>query len=72
MNGDQFSARYTDNYEFLSQPFPIATGVTLPVGAYEFDTYRLGFNLGRQRRVSGNAAVEWGPFYNGRPDVGDA
>ena len=65
MNGDQFSARYTDNYEFLAQPFPIATGVSIPVGVYEFGTYRLGFNLGRQRRVSGNAAVAWGPFYNG-------
>jgi hypothetical protein len=65
-NGDQFQARYSDIYEFLAQPFPIATGVTLPVGAYDFETYRVGFNLGRQRRVTGNAAVEWGPFYNGR------
>jgi len=38
----------------------------LPVGAYDFKTYRLGFNVGRQRRLSGNAAVEWGPFYNGQ------
>jgi hypothetical protein len=65
MNGDQFSARYTDNYEFLAQPFPITTGVSIPIGVYEFGTYRLGFTLGRQRRVSGNASVEWGPFYNG-------
>jgi hypothetical protein len=65
-NGDQFQTRYSSNYEFLSQPFPIATGVTLPIAAYDFHTYRVGFNLGRQRRVSGNAAVEWGPFYNGR------
>jgi hypothetical protein len=65
MNGDHITARYTSNYEFLSQPFPIATGVSIPVGEYEFNTYRLGFILGRQRRVSGNAAVEWGPFYNG-------
>ena len=65
-SGDQFQARYSDNYEFLSQPFPIASGVTLPVGAYDFKTYRLGFNVGRQRPVSGNAVVEWGPFYNGR------
>jgi hypothetical protein len=65
MNGDQFQTRLTNNYEFLAQPFPIATGVSIPVGVYEFNTYRLGFNLGRQRRVSGNAAIEWGPFYNG-------
>jgi uncharacterized protein DUF5916/cellulose/xylan binding protein with CBM9 domain len=65
-NGDQFQTRYSSSYEFLAQPFQIATGVTLPVGAYDFETYRVGFNLGRQRRVSGNAAVEWGPFYNGR------
>ena len=65
-NGDQLQTRYSDNYEYLTRPFPIATGVTLPVGGYDFHTYRLGVNLGRQRRVSGNAAVEWGPFYNGR------
>jgi hypothetical protein len=65
-NADQLQVRYSDNYEFLSRPFPIARGVTLPVGAYDFHTYRLGFNLGRQRRVSGNAALEWGPFYNGQ------
>jgi hypothetical protein len=65
MNGDQLQARFTNNYEFLAQPFPIATAVSIPVGEYDFNTYRLGFNLGRQRRVSGNAAIEWGPFYNG-------
>ena len=64
-NGDQLQTRYSRNYEFLTTPFPIATGVTLPIGAYDFDTYRVGFTLGRQRRVSGSAAVEWGPFYNG-------
>ena len=65
-SGDQFQLRYSDNYEFLSAPFPIAPGVTLPIGAYDFETYRVGFNVGRQRRVSGNAAIEWGPFYNGQ------
>jgi hypothetical protein len=39
--------------------------VTIPIGAYDFNTYRVGFNVGRQRRVSGNAAIEWGPFYSG-------
>ena len=66
-NGDQFSAGYSDLYEFLPQPFSIVPGVvTIPVGGYDFRNGRIGFNLGRRRRVSGNMSVEHGTFYNGR------
>ena len=70
-NQDQFIAGYSDMYEFLPEPFPIAPGVTLPVGGYDFQNLRLGFNLGRQRRFSANSLFEYGTFYNGhRTSIG--
>ena len=64
-NSDRFSVGYRDTYEFLPQPFPIASGVTVPVGGYDFATVRTGFNLGQQRSVSGNLSAEYGTFYSG-------
>jgi hypothetical protein len=64
-NGDQFLAGYSDQYEFLAVPFPITNTIAIPVGGYPFANGRLGFNLGRQRRLSTNALLEHGSFYNG-------
>jgi hypothetical protein len=64
-NGDRFSVLYTNTYEFIPRPFSIASNVTLPVGGYAWDTLRVGYNLGQQRRVLANLAVEYGTFYNG-------
>ena len=64
-NSDRFHVGYRDTYEFLPQPFPIATGVIVPVGGYDFTTVRTGFNLGQQRSVSGNLLAEYGTFYSG-------
>jgi hypothetical protein len=64
-NGDQFQAAYSSLYEFLPRDFPISSSVTLPVGGYHFRNARLAFNLGRQRKMSGNTTLEHGTFYNG-------
>jgi hypothetical protein len=64
-NGDRISAAYSRAFEFLPVPFPIG-GVTLPVGAYDFDTVKLGYNMGQQRRLSANIQAEVGTFYDGR------
>jgi hypothetical protein len=64
-NSDRFSVAYSGNYEFLPRPFQIAPGVILPIGGYDFDAVRVGFNLGQQRTVSGNLLVEQGTFYSG-------
>ena len=64
-NSDLFSVAYTDNYERLARPFAIATGVTLPVGSYDFYTTRIGYIGGQQRRISGEVVLETGTFYNG-------
>jgi len=64
-NGDQFNSGYSRQYEYLSQPFEIATGISIPIGAYPFQNGRVGFSLGRQRRLSAQMSIEHGTFYNG-------
>ena len=65
LNSDRLSIGYSDFYEFLPRPFEIASGVTLPVGGYDFHNLRAGFNLGEQRKRSGQFLFEYGTFYNG-------
>ena len=65
-NADRLALNYTRSFERLPAPFQIARGVTLPVGTYEFDAWRLNYNMGQQRTVSANLTVEAGRFYNGR------
>jgi hypothetical protein len=64
-NSDKFSIAYTNTYEVLPRPFPIASHVTLPVGGYDYASVTTGFNFGPQRAVSGNVLVEYGTFYSG-------
>jgi hypothetical protein len=64
-NADRVSVMYVDHYEFIPRPFRIATGVTLPVGGYNWQNVRLGFNARPQRRIAANLAFEHGTFYNG-------
>ena len=70
-NGDQFNAGYGRSYEFLDQPFPIAPGVTIPVGGYGFQDVQASFTLGQQRRLSATLSVQHGSFFSGeRTTVG--
>jgi hypothetical protein len=64
-NSDRFYVGYGGIYEFLPRPFPIARGVTLPVGGYDYASGHVGYNFGRQRKMSGNVAAERGTFYTG-------
>ena len=64
-NSDRFQLSFTNTYDFLKQPFRIASGIVIPVGGYDFRNARVGYNFGSQRRLSGNVAVEHGTFYDG-------
>jgi Domain of unknown function (DUF5916) len=64
-NSDKFILGHSDNYELLTRPFAIAPGITIPVGGYAFNSTRMGYNFGQQRRLSGNVLVEYGTFYSG-------
>jgi hypothetical protein len=65
-NSDRFSIGVNRTYEFLPDPFRIATGIVLPIGGYEFATGRAAFSFGRQRKLAGNLSAEHGTFYDGR------
>ena len=64
-NSDRFTATYTRSYEFLEQPFPIASTVTIPVGGYGFEDVQASFTLGQQRRFSGTLSAQHGSFFSG-------
>ena len=64
-NSDRFSVEYTGSYEFLTRPFRIAPGISIPVGGYHFDAAAIRFSLGQQRQVRANLSVSHGSFYSG-------
>jgi hypothetical protein len=64
-NGDNFNVNYNVTDEFLRQPFRIARGVTIPVGAYGYQSFSTSYGFGIQRKVSGTVSVESGSFYSG-------
>jgi hypothetical protein len=64
-NSDRFSVSYGKTFEVVPQAFPIAPGVSVPIGSYDFATVGVGLNLGAQRRQTGNILVEYGTFYSG-------
>jgi hypothetical protein len=64
-SGDRIGINYTNWYEFVPSPFRIATGVVLPVGGYQWDAVRVGYNARPQRRLAANLTLEHGTFYNG-------
>ena len=64
-NDDTTTVTYTRSYEFLSEPFEIARGVTLPVGGYGFDDVQVSYNMAQQRRVRANFSASHGTFYSG-------
>ncbi len=64
-SSDQLTVEYTRSYEFLEQPFQIASDVTIPVGGYRFQDVLTSFEFGRQRRLSGTVSVQHGSFFSG-------
>ncbi|MBI2185636.1 MAG: carbohydrate binding family 9 domain-containing protein [Acidobacteria bacterium] len=64
---DNFRLTFFRRYERLDTPFPIARGITLPVGAaYTFHRYRLFVSTANRRRLAVNSSIEVGEFYSGR------
>ena len=64
-NSDRFEATFTRSYEFLDEPFPIAPGVTIPVGGYSFQDAEVAFDFGPQRILGGRVSAQHGSFYGG-------
>jgi uncharacterized protein DUF5916 len=55
----------TRTFDRLTRPFEIHTGITIPVGDYEYQSYTGSFNMGNNRKVTGNASATWGEFWDG-------
>jgi len=64
-NSDNFALDGAKNYELLVQPFTIAPGVTIPVGAYDFNDATITYAFGQQRPASGTISLQMGGFYDG-------
>ena len=68
-SADRLSVGYSNTYEFLPFPFPIARNVTIPVGGYRFGAARASVTLAQRRRASASLSVEHGEFYDGHRTV---
>ena len=64
-SSDQWTLDYTNDFEYLPRNFQIAPTVIVPIGSYDYDTLRMTYELGQQRRVSGQLSVATGTFYDG-------
>ncbi len=64
-NSDRVSVSGSHIYEYLDAPFPIADGVSIPIGVYEFPEAQASLSLGNQRRAAGTISVGYGQFYSG-------
>ena len=64
-SGDRFEVNWVPWHEFLPAPFEIAENVTLPVGGYRFDRFRVEFQTSNHRRWEFGTTTWFGTFYNG-------
>jgi hypothetical protein len=63
---DSVQVRVIPTYELLEEDFPIAPGITLPVGSeYSFTRYRVQGETASRRPIALSPLVEWGSFYSG-------
>ncbi len=56
---------YFGGVERLFEPFEISPDVTLPVGEYKTDRYKISIGTARKRSLSGSLRVTWGDFWSG-------
>ena len=64
-NDDSASITYTRSFEFLSRPFDLSRGVTLPVDSYRFDDVQVSYSVAQQRPVRAQFTLSRGTFYSG-------
>ena len=64
-NSDTVNVEANANYDFLATAFSPAPGHPIPVGGYDYNDLFLRYNMGQQRRLSGNVGLQLGQYYNG-------
>ena len=65
-SGWHLECNFAPRYEFLSQPFEVVPGVTIPTGAYRFNRYRAEFQSPSTNPWRVGATVWVGGYYSGR------
>jgi len=68
-NADEWRVEFRNNYEYLDEPFEIADGLFLPVGAYRFNDAEASYTIGPQRKVNGTILAGGGQFFDGTRTV---
>jgi hypothetical protein len=63
-NSDIFSVEGVIDHELLLRPFTVS-GVSIPVGRYDFSSGTMSYQLGQQRSVSGTFSLQMGQYYDG-------
>jgi hypothetical protein len=64
-SGERLEINFVQDGEQLTEPFEIAEGVFIPVGAYHYQRYRAELDIATKRPVSGRLTWWFGPFYAG-------
>jgi hypothetical protein len=64
-SADKLTLEVSDYYEFLSEPFAIADGVTIPIGGYDFRDLRAIYQFGGRRKVPSTFSFRRGSFFDG-------
>ena len=64
-NSDVFNIEANANYDLLLAPFTPSPGHRIPVGGYHYNDVVMSYNMGQQRRLSGNIGLQLGEYYNG-------
>ncbi len=53
-------------FDRLTAPFRIRNDVSIPEGDYQYLGYTARFSTNAGRKLSGNAGIDWGEFWDGR------
>jgi hypothetical protein len=56
----------TQTFDRLVTPFLIRSDISIPAGDYKYTTYSPSFQTNPSKKISGNADLTWGEFWNGR------
>ena len=67
-SGDRVEINYMPRGERLVEPFDIAEDVSIPEGTYQFNRYRLEWELAAKRRLNGQLTWWFGSFFSGHLD----
>ena len=62
---DRVSVGYSGSYELVPRPFRLATGVTVPMGGYDYGSTTVAFQAGQQRKLNGRVSLDRGSLYDG-------